>query len=96
MIDSSSFTPVSYTHLDVYKRQAYIHEGRIAQRTRNISEEQGSKKPLDQSAAGLASGAVSHFDLRIAKPDGNPLGLRGVLSTHAIELRLVRAALRCS
>ena len=69
----------------------------VAQRSGSRSEEQRREQSLDQPAAGLASGAVRHLDLRIAKPDLGAGWSSRALATHAIDVRLVAiAAFRCS
>ena len=74
--------------------------GRISQRLSSGAKKQGGKKTFNESAASLASGSVSHLDLRLAEAN---LGWRGLKrafafrSVQATELMLVTiAVLRCS
>ena len=69
----------------------------IAEGARRRSRKAAERTVLRPAAAGLASGAVRHFDLRIAEPDrGTGLASTTSLDAQAIELRLTIDALRCS
>jgi len=46
-----------------------IEMGGVAERFRGREKKQRSEKTFDQATASFASGAVGHFDLRLAEPD---------------------------
>ncbi len=77
-------------------RSTDVNERGVAQRTRIIPKQQGSKESFDELAAGFSSSAMGHLDLRIAEPNCCRISLRSS-GAHAIGRRLVtKAAFRCS
>ena len=74
--------------------------GRISQRLSRGANKQWSEKTFNESAASLASGSVSHLDLRLAEANLGGRGLKRALAlgtVQATELMLLTiAVLRCS
>ena len=70
----------------------------VAQRSVERRNRSGANKSFDQSAAGLASGAVRHFDLRIAKPNLEVTGLAIdlLIGVQADTAFAMVTAFRCS
>ena len=61
-----SLTPVSYTHLDVYKRQIYSHVNYSVTKIMNFIE----KNILYYLTRAIASGPVSYTHLDVYKRQG--------------------------
>ena len=73
-----------------------LSDGCIVQFRPSGPKQQRSEQTFDQAAAGDASGAVRHLDLRLAKLD---LGRRAVADDGRLQAghaRVVAIALRCS